>query len=73
MAYCRTMNEPARGIVRTYAEYLEQERASPTKHEFLNGEIFAMAGGTPEHARLCACVGAELGAQLRQVAAAAEG
>jgi Uma2 family endonuclease len=59
------MNEPARRIVGTYAEYLEQERASPTKHEFLNGEIFAMAGGTPEHARLCASVGAELRAQLR--------
>ncbi|CAN94031.1 hypothetical protein sce3871 [Sorangium cellulosum So ce56] len=59
------MNEPARRIVWTYAEYLEQERASPTKHEFLNGEIFAMAGGTPEHARLCANVIAEIRAQLR--------
>ncbi|WP_437718792.1 Uma2 family endonuclease [Sorangium sp. So ce448] len=59
------MNEPARRIVWTYAEYLAQERASPTKHEFLNGEIFAMAGGTPEHARRCASVGAELWAHLR--------
>ncbi|AUX20072.1 hypothetical protein SOCEGT47_005350 [Sorangium cellulosum] len=59
------MNEPARKITWTYAEYLEQERASPTKHEFLNGEIFAMAGGTPEHARLCMSVGAELRAHLR--------
>ncbi|WP_437667551.1 Uma2 family endonuclease [Sorangium sp. So ce1182] len=59
------MDEPARKVVSSYAEYLEQERASPTKHEFLNGEIFAMAGGTPEHARLCMSVGAELRAQLR--------
>ncbi|WP_437916937.1 Uma2 family endonuclease [Sorangium sp. So ce302] len=59
------MNEPARKLVWTYAEYLDQERASPTKHQFLNGKIFAMAGGTPEHAYLCASVGAELGAQLR--------
>ncbi|WP_437738826.1 Uma2 family endonuclease [Sorangium sp. So ce1335] len=59
------MNEPARKILYTHAEYLEQERASPTKHEFLNGEIFAMAGGTPEHARLSASVIAELRAQLR--------
>ncbi|WP_438002050.1 Uma2 family endonuclease [Sorangium sp. So ce185] len=59
------MNEPARKIIWTYAEYLDQERASPTKHEFLNGEIFAMAGGTPEHARLCLSVGAELRAHLR--------
>ncbi|WP_437339155.1 Uma2 family endonuclease [Sorangium sp. So ce394] len=59
------MNEPARKIIWTYAEYLDQERASPTKHEFLNGEIFAMVGGTPEHARLCLSVGAELRAHLR--------
>ncbi|WP_437948281.1 Uma2 family endonuclease [Sorangium sp. So ce296] len=59
------MNEPARKIIWTYAEYLDQERASPTKHEFLNGEIFAMACGTPEHARLCLSVGAELRAHLR--------
>ncbi|WP_437581309.1 Uma2 family endonuclease [Sorangium sp. So ce887] len=59
------MNEPARKILWTYAEYLDQERASPTKHEFLNGEIVAMAGGTPAHARLCVSVGAELRAHLR--------
>ncbi|WP_437292333.1 Uma2 family endonuclease [Sorangium sp. So ce406] len=59
------MKEPARKILTTHAEYLEQERASPTKHEFLNGETIAIAGGTPEHARLSASVGAELRAQLR--------
>ena len=59
------MNEPARKRIWTYAEYLEQEPASPTKHEFRNGQIFAMIGGTPEHARLCASVGTELRAQLR--------
>ncbi|WP_437972569.1 Uma2 family endonuclease [Sorangium sp. So ce260] len=58
------MNAPARKLSCTYAEYLEQERASPTKHEFLGGEIFAMAGGTPEHARLAARVTVALGAQL---------
>ncbi len=36
----------------SYAEYLAEERASETKHEYVNGEIFAMAGGSPEHARL---------------------
>ncbi|WP_437822017.1 Uma2 family endonuclease [Sorangium sp. So ce1078] len=58
------MNAPARKLSCTYAEYLEQERASPTKHEFLGGESFAMAGGTPEHARLSARVIVALGAQL---------
>ncbi|MGK4008250.1 Uma2 family endonuclease [Sorangium sp. So ce1036] len=60
------MNAPARKLTFTYADYLAQERASSTKHEFLHGEIFAMAGGTPEHARLAAQVIAELAAQLRR-------
>ncbi len=36
----------------TYAEYLALERASEVKHEYVNGEAYAMAGGSPEHARL---------------------
>lgn len=36
----------------TYAEYLAHERDTGLRHEFLAGQIFAMAGGTPEHARL---------------------
>ena len=35
------------------------------KHEYLDGEIWAMAGGTPEHAALCAALIVLLGAQLR--------
>ncbi len=38
----------------TYAEYLAREAESGLKHEFLEGQVFAMAGGTPEHARLIA-------------------
>ena len=38
----------------TYAEYVELERYSPTKHEFLRGEIYAMAGGCEEHSALAA-------------------
>jgi Uma2 family endonuclease len=60
------VNAPDRKLTFSYAEYLEQERASPTKHEFLDGEIFAMAGGTPEHARLAANVTAELRLALRR-------
>jgi Uma2 family endonuclease len=51
-----TMNEPARKLSFTYAEYLEQEKTSGTKHEFVNGEIFAMSAGSPEHGRLAANV-----------------
>ena len=49
----------------TYAEYLGFEASSNVKHEFLNGQIYAMAGGTPEHAALAAAVIGLLFAQLR--------
>ncbi len=49
----------------TYAEYLGFEASSNVKHEFLDGQIYAMAGGTPEHAALAAAVITLLGPQLR--------
>lgn len=33
----------------TFQEYLKLERAALTKSEYVDGEIFAMAGGTAEH------------------------
>jgi Uma2 family endonuclease len=48
----------------SYAEYRALEDESPTKHEFLDGEIYAMAGGTPDHAALAATVIRILGSQL---------
>jgi Uma2 family endonuclease len=46
---------PGRRLHRyTYAEYVALERTSPTKHEFLDGEIYAMAGGSEEHSALAA-------------------
>lgn len=35
-------------------EYLQMEAQSPIKHEFLDGEVFAMAGAKPEHNQLAA-------------------
>jgi Uma2 family endonuclease len=49
----------------TYADYLALEAASNVKHEFLEGEIYAMAGGTPDHAALAVAVSAALVGQLR--------
>ena len=49
----------------SFADYLALEEASNTKHEFLNGEIYAMAGGTPEYSALAAAVTISLGGQLR--------
>lgn len=49
----------------TFSDYIALEEASNTKHEFLDGEIFAMAGGTPTHAELSVTVGSLLWQQLR--------
>lgn len=38
----------------TYGEYVALEESSPTKHEFLDGEIYAMAGGSEDHSALAA-------------------
>src|SRR5262245_43553792 len=59
------MSEAARKLTHTFAEYLALEARSDIRHEFVNGEIFAMAGGTPEHGRLTANVILELGSALR--------
>jgi Uma2 family endonuclease len=44
----------------TLTDYLLVEEESLVKHELLDGEILAMAGGTPEHAALSAAVIAAL-------------
>ena len=44
----------ARHVHHTYAEYLTLEEETSTRHEYLDGEIYAMAGGTPDHAALAA-------------------
>jgi Uma2 family endonuclease len=50
----------------TFADYLEVEEMSPAvKHEFVDGEIFAMAGGTVEHSSLATTVSGLLFAHLR--------
>jgi Uma2 family endonuclease len=49
----------------SYAEYLAAEAVSDVRHEFLNGEVWVMAGGTPEHAALAAAISRELGVGLR--------
>lgn len=36
----------------TYAEYLELERTTMRRHEFLDGRAWMMAGGTPRHSRV---------------------
>lgn len=44
----------------TYEEYLAYERDSGLKHEYDNGEIFAMAGGSLRHSALASRISAAL-------------
>ena len=43
-----------------YADYLALERATDERHEWLDGQVSAMAGGTLVHAALSRATGAEL-------------
>lgn len=51
---------------KTADEYLAMERASPTKHEYFDGSIVAMAGGSERHNVICMNAGAELRSRLRE-------
>ncbi|MFZ5893787.1 MAG: Uma2 family endonuclease [Myxococcota bacterium] len=57
------MREPIASL--SYAEYLALEAKADQRHEFLDGQLFAMAGGTPEHGALAAAFILELGSALR--------
>lgn len=46
-------------------EYLALEEQSEIKHEFFQGEIFAMSGGTYNHAEIAGNIYASLKAKLR--------
>ena len=48
----------------TYAEYCAFEREAAVKHEYLRGEVFALAGATLEHGRLAMQIGFMLGIEL---------
>ena len=48
------MSQPGEKLTYTFAEYIALEEKSDVKHELINGEIYAIAHGTPEHSRLCA-------------------
>jgi Uma2 family endonuclease len=46
-------------------EYLALEQLTDVKHEFFHGAIFAMAGGTFNHAKITINIAIELGNKLR--------
>lgn len=49
----------------TVAEFFDFEEASVEKHEFYQGQVFAMAGGTLRHSRIKVNVVRELSQRLR--------
>ncbi len=48
----------------SFDEYLQLEEVSNTKHEFVRGEIYAMASATPRHATVAVAVA--VASQLHQ-------
>src|ERR1051325_1395652 len=48
----------------TFGEYIRVNDDSGVKHEFFGGQVFAMAGGSPEHAGITANVARLLGNAL---------
>jgi Uma2 family endonuclease len=63
-AILATMSQAVHCVRYSFREYLTIEDDSTIKHEYLEGQIYAMAGGTPEHAALAAAVTTRLGVAL---------
>ncbi len=57
MLRCSSKGDPYLERRATYADYLAAERASQTRHEFIDGVIVAMAGGLDEHNAICSRFG----------------
>ncbi|HEX8889246.1 MAG TPA: Uma2 family endonuclease [Pyrinomonadaceae bacterium] len=59
------MSLPQERVRYTVEEYLEMERASEVRHEYLDGEIFEMSGESLSHGRICTNIVISLGNQLK--------
>jgi Uma2 family endonuclease len=46
-------------------QYLAFERGTDARHEYLDGQVYAMAGESLEHSRICVNLAGELRARLR--------
>jgi Uma2 family endonuclease len=49
----------------TFDEFLDFNETASTRHEFLDGIVYAMAGGTPDHGTIIANITALIVPQLR--------
>jgi Uma2 family endonuclease len=59
------MSLPRTLPVFTAEQYLDLERHTEIRHEFLDGTVYAMSGGSRAHSRICFNLGGILHAQLR--------
>lgn len=59
------MSEVKRPAVWTWDTYVAWEADQPTKYEFVNGEVYAMTGGTGRHDVICNNLRGEIRNQLR--------
>lgn len=55
------MGDAAPVAEHSYEDYLALERSTDQRHEWVDGAVYAMAGGTPSHSRLSAQMIIELG------------
>lgn len=61
----KSMSLPQTQVRHTIEEYLALERASEERHEYLDGQIYALAGESEEHGDICTNIVGELRAQLK--------
>ena len=59
------MSLPKSELRYTVEEYLALEREAEERHEYLDGQICAMAGESPAHADICVNIVRELSSQLK--------
>lgn len=60
------MSLPRRELFYTPEEYLEMERASETRHEYIDGYVYEMACESLSHSRLCIGIAREVSNALRR-------
>ena len=59
------MSLPLKNLRHTPDEYLEFERQAETRHEYLDGLVFEMAGESLAHSQICVNLARELRTQLK--------
>jgi Uma2 family endonuclease len=52
-------------VLCTEEDYLALERASEERHEYVDGQVYAMAGESPEHGTICTNLTMLIASQLR--------